>query len=76
MINWSALMPKEALKALQARNAAIQAERARLAAIQVAQQPLPDYLEALFEYSLGQLAAEAEWVSRTLAYMTTKPWLE
>ena len=40
------------------------------------QQPLPDFVEAVFEYSLGQLRAEATWVSHTLAYMTNKPWVE
>ncbi len=76
MINWSVLKRGQALEALQARRNAVEAEVARLGAIQVEQQPLPDYVEALFEYSLGQLRAEAEWLSRTLAYMATKPWLE
>jgi len=76
MINWSALKCEPALEALQARSRAIETELARLGAIQVEQLPLPDNVEALFEYSLGQLRAEAEWVSRTLAYMATKPWLE
>ncbi len=76
MINWPMLPRAQALEALQARSRAIEAEQARLGKIQVEQQPLPDYVEALFEYSLGQLRAEAEWVSRTLAYMAAKPWLE
>lgn len=76
MINWPVLRREQALEALEARRAAIEAERTRLSAIQVEQQPLPDYLEALFEYSLGQLRAEAEWVSRTLDYVATKPWLD
>jgi DNA-binding PadR family transcriptional regulator len=76
MINWPILKHERALKALQERSRALEAELARLDAIQVEQQPLPDYVEALFDYSLGQLRAEAEWVSRTLAYMTTKPRLE
>ena len=76
MVNWPALKRGQALEALQARGKAIEAELARLGAIQVEQQPLPDYVEALFEYSLGQLRAEASWVERTLAYMSSKPWLE
>ena len=76
MINWPALKRERALQALQARSRAIEAELARLGAIQVEQQPLPDYVEALFEYSLGQLRAEAGWVGHTLAYMANKPWLE
>jgi len=76
MINWSALKRERALEALAARSRAIEAELARLGAIQVEQQPLPDFVEAVFEYSLGQLRAEATWVTHTLAYMTNKPWLE
>lgn len=76
MINWSVLHRAEALPALEARRQAVESELTRLGAIQVAQQPLPDHVEALFDYSLGQLRAEAEWVSRTLAYMASKPWLE
>ena len=76
MINWSALKRERALEALTARSRAVEAELARLVAIQVEQQPLPDFVEAVFEYSLGQLRAEATWVKHTLAYMTNKPWLK
>ena len=76
MINWPALKREQALEALQLRGRAIEAELVRFGTIQVQQQPLPDYVEALFEYSLGQLRAEAAWVARTLAYMSTKPWLD
>jgi len=76
MINWPALNRKQALDALTARGDAVHAELARLAAIQVGQQPLPDYVEALFDFSIGQLKAEAEWIAHTLDYMTTKPWLD
>src|SRR5262245_51385531 len=76
MINWPALRRGRALEALQARGKSIEAEMARLGAIQVEQQPLPDHVEALFEYALGQLRAEAAWVAHTLAYMASKPWLE
>lgn len=75
MINWPVLKRAEALQALQARSEAIERELTRLGAIQVAQQPLPDHVEVLFEHSLSQLRAEADWVSRTLAYMGAKPWL-
>lgn len=76
MINWPVLNREQALEALQARSKSIETELARLSAIQVEQQPLPDHVEVLFEYSLSQLRAEAEWISRTLDYMTTKPWLD
>jgi hypothetical protein len=39
------------------------------------QQPLPDYVDAVFEFSLGQLKSEADWLDRTLEYMETKAWL-
>jgi len=76
MINWPVLARDDALKALSARRNAIEAELERLAAIQTDQQPLPDFVEALFDHSIGQLKAEAEWVRRTLDYMATKPWLD
>ena len=38
------------------------------------QQPLPDYVDVIFEFSIGQLKAEADWLVKTLAYMETKPW--
>jgi len=76
MLNWPALKRDHALEALRTRCEAIEAELARLIAIQEEQQPLPDHVEELFEYSRGQLRAEAEWAARTLAYMSSKPWLE
>lgn len=76
MINWDALEKNEALAALHARKQSIDVEIKRLSEIQFAQQPLPDYVEVLFEHSLGQLKAESEWVTRTWEYMSNKPWLE
>jgi DNA-binding PadR family transcriptional regulator len=76
MINWPALERDDALASLRLRRDAIDAEVARLGDIQVDQQPLPDHVEALFDHAIGQLRAEGEWVTRTLDYMTTKPWLE
>ena len=76
MINWSVLKRDDALEALQARRNAIEAEVERLSGIQIGQQPLPDFVEALLDHSIGQLKAEAEWVTRTLDYMASKPWLE
>ncbi len=76
MIHWPVLEREEALGALEARGEAVDAELSRLGNIQVEQQPLPDFVEALFDFSIGQLKAEAEWAARTVAYMRTKPWLE
>lgn len=76
MINWPVLARNEALDALAARRDAIGSEMERLAGIRIDQQPLPDFVEALFDHSIGQLKAEAEWVARTSEYMATKPWLD
>jgi len=76
MLHWPVLTRAQALGALEARRDSVAAELARLQNIQIEQQPLPDYAEALFDFSVGQLEAEAEWTERTLDYMKTKPWLE
>ena len=76
MAHWPVLDRDAALGALEERGAAVEAELKRLGDIQVAQQPLPDFVEALFDYALGQLRADAEWVAQTLGYMSTKPWLQ
>jgi DNA-binding PadR family transcriptional regulator len=76
MAHWPVLSRDAALGALQERGAAVKAELERLSEVQVAQQPLPDYVEALFDYALAQLRADQEWVGQTLDYMTRKPWLE
>jgi DNA-binding PadR family transcriptional regulator len=76
MVNWPVLQREEALEALVARNKVIETELTRLRSIQIEQRPLPDHVEALFDYSLGQLKAEGEWVRQNLAYMSSKPWLE
>jgi len=76
MIHWPVLGREEALDALAARGDAIDAELARLADVRLDRQPLPDFVEALFDYSIGQLRAEAEWIARTRDYMATRPWLE
>ena len=76
MAHWPVLERGQALAALQARGKAIEVELLRVGEIQIDQQPLPDFVEALFDYSLGQLKAEAKWVEQTLNYMSTKPWLD
>ncbi len=75
MANWPILKKQNALNALAERINAINQEIAKLKDIQIKQQPLPDYVEALFEHSMSQLIAEAKWAKSTLEYMKTKPWL-
>lgn len=73
MIHWPLLNKAEALKALRTRNLAIADERARLERVHISRQPLPDHVDVMFEYSLGQLAAESDWVAKTIAYMELRP---
>jgi DNA-binding PadR family transcriptional regulator len=74
MIHWPVLTRDQALGALRERQKAVAKELERLEAIQFDQQPLPDHADAMFDFSVGQLKAEAEWIARTLDYMQTKPW--
>jgi DNA-binding PadR family transcriptional regulator len=76
MLHWPVLKKDEALRALQERTQSISREMDRLCNIRVERQPLPDFVETLFDFSLGQLQAEEEWIARTLDYMKTKPWLD
>lgn len=75
MLHWPALEKTEALTALETRSHAITDEIKRLKNIQFNQQPLPDFVEAAFEFTHAQLKAEAKWLDKTLAYMMNKPWL-
>ncbi len=74
MIHWSVLTRDQALDALKTRKNALTKELERIESIHFEQQPLPDYVDVIFEFSIGQLKAEADWLDKTLAYMETKPW--
>jgi DNA-binding PadR family transcriptional regulator len=74
MVHWSVLTREQALDALRTRKSALAKELERIENIHFEGQPLPDYVDAIFEFSIGQLKAEAGWIERTLAYMETKPW--
>lgn len=76
MIHWPILQREEALEALRARGETVESEILRVEDIRGDTQPLPDFIDALFDLSIGQLEAEVEWIERTLDYMKTKPWLE
>lgn len=70
MAHWPVLERESALAALRERREVIDSEIERIRKVQVDQQPLPGFVDALFDYSLGQLKAEAEWIARTLDRMT------
>ncbi len=73
MAHWPMLERSSGVAALRARGEVVAKELVRLEAIQFNQQPLPDFVEALFDYSLSHLQAEAEWIKRTADYMEIKP---
>lgn len=74
MIHWPALSRKSALTALEDRLSSIAAETERLECLRRQRQPLPDHIEALFDFSASQLATESNWIATTLDYMRNKPW--
>lgn len=76
MMHWPVLTREQALRALEVRGRAVALEMSRLRTLQGDYPPMPDYVDSLFDFSLGQLQAEAGWIARTLEYMKTKPWLE
>lgn len=76
MIHWSVLTREQALDALQIRSEMVGKELERFKNIYFEQQPLPDHVDAMFDFSISQLKAEAEWISKTLSYMKTKIWDE
>ena len=75
MINFSVLTREQVLGALKTRKASVAEEMERVEEIRFDQQPLPDFVDAIFEYSAGQLIAEANWINRTYAYLETKAWI-
>ncbi len=76
MIHMAALSREQALDAMRIRQAALAEEMIRLKDIHFGQQPLPDFVDLVFEYSIDQLETEANWIGKTLAYLETKTWLE
>jgi DNA-binding PadR family transcriptional regulator len=74
LMHWSVLTRDQALDALQTRKEAATKELQRLKDIHFEQQPLPDHVDVMFDFSIGQLEAEADWIAKTWDYMQTKPW--
>ncbi len=74
MLHWPSLTRGQALKALQDRGDAVAEELERLKAIHFEQQPLPDYVDVMYEFAIGQLKAESQWIDKTLDYMDSKVW--
>ncbi len=74
MLHWPALTRSQALNALQRRSDNVAEELKRLTAIHFEQQPLPDHIDVMYEFSIAQLETESQWIGNTLDYMTAKVW--
>ena len=72
LANWPALTDKVGLDAMQRRRDALETERRRLAVVRDGQRPLPDFVEAIFDYADGQLHADLAWVERTSARLSAE----
>ncbi|MGW6375802.1 PadR family transcriptional regulator [Rhodococcus sp. NPDC055112] len=72
MANWPLIPPAESVAALLRRSDALLRKRAEVLAARDAQQPLPDFVEAVFDYSVVMLDAELSWVDRTLTSLERK----
>jgi DNA-binding PadR family transcriptional regulator len=75
LIHLAVLSRDQVLDALRTRRDGLSQEIQRMEEIHFEQQPLPDFLDAVFDFSLKQLKAEAEWLNQTLEYMETKTWI-
>tara|TARA_R100000365_G_C2748110_1_gene78919 strand:+ start:7797 stop:8333 length:537 start_codon:yes stop_codon:yes gene_type:complete len=73
MTHWPALERDAALDSLELRRSSIDAEIERVERVRRQRQPMPDHIEALFDFSAGQLDAERVWITATLDYMRSKP---
>jgi DNA-binding PadR family transcriptional regulator len=62
LANLAVLEREEALAALQEQQQGLAERRERVAGRAAGQQPLPDFVEALFDYSQSMMAARSEWL--------------
>lgn len=67
LANFPLLPPDQVIAALESYEAALCQQRQRIDARRAAQRPLPDFVEALFDYSLVTLDAQIEWLRAFLA---------
>jgi DNA-binding PadR family transcriptional regulator len=75
MLHLSVLTRDQVLNAFDLRINGISEELERIKNIHFEQQPLPDHVDAIFDFSIGQLVAELDWLKKTREYMAAKPWL-
>lgn len=65
MANWPVLGEAAGLSALEQRRKALMREIARVEGARDSQMPLPDFVEALFDYAISQLKTDVAWIERT-----------
>ena len=73
MVHWPLLTREEGLAALAERSQSLAEERERLEKLRFSRQPMPDYIEVLFDFTQNQLETEKEWLEKTYQYMKEKP---
>ena len=71
MANWPGLDETSGLEALGLRLTRLSVEIARLQARRDEQRPVPDFIECLFDYTIGQLQADLAWTQRTINKLET-----
>lgn len=72
LAHWPFLRTDDAMRALDRRREKLAREIERLENVQGAQQPMPDFANALFDYSTHQMRSEAAWVEQFMGRMTQK----
>jgi DNA-binding PadR family transcriptional regulator len=67
LANWPILGDRQGNAALARRKETLKSEQVRIASVRDAQQPLPSFVDAMFDYSLAMIEAELGWIDRRLA---------
>ncbi|MEN3613275.1 GyrI-like domain-containing protein [Plantactinospora sp. ZYX-F-223] len=63
--NSPVLDARDVVDALRERGTQVAERLAAVQAARAAQEPVPDFVAAIFDYSLGQLRAEQDWIAST-----------
>jgi DNA-binding PadR family transcriptional regulator len=71
MANWTVLGEPAGMPALEQRREALIREIARVETVRDSQRPLPDFVEALFDYAISQLRTDVAWIERTRLRLET-----
>lgn len=73
LANWPALPSEEALAALRARRNALEIQINELDTRRQAQEPLPLFVRAMFDYSATMIAAERDWLAKAVSLLSESP---